>query len=80
VEVFLTLGDKAVFLSIRDDGIGGADPVRGSGLVGLVDRVQALGGTIDIRSERGDGTRIATMLPLDVEASDDREVLPSQVH
>jgi signal transduction histidine kinase len=79
VEVSVSSRDKAVLLSIRDDGVGGADPVRGSGLVGLVDRVQALGGTIDIRSARGDGTRITTMLPLDVEASDDRDDLPSQV-
>jgi signal transduction histidine kinase len=68
-----------VLLSIHDDGIGGADPVRGSGLVGLVDRVQALGGTIDIRSASGDGTHITTMLPLDVEASDDSDDLPSHV-
>jgi signal transduction histidine kinase len=66
-------------LLIRDDGIGGADPVRGSGLTGVVDRVEALGGTVDIRSARGDGTRIAIMLPLDVEAINDRDDLPSQV-
>ena len=79
VEVSLTSRDNAAFLSIRDDGIGGADPARGSGLVGLVDRVQALGGTIDIQSTRGEGTCITTMLPLDAEASTDRDDLPSQV-
>jgi signal transduction histidine kinase len=65
LEVSLTARDKAVFVTIRDDGIGGADPVRGSGLVGLVDRVEAIGGTIDIRSPRGDGTHITTILPRD---------------
>jgi signal transduction histidine kinase len=75
VEVSVTSRDNAMFLSIRDDGIGGADPVRGSGLVGLVDRVQALGGTIDIQSPPGDGTYITSMLPLDGKASDDRDDL-----
>jgi signal transduction histidine kinase len=65
LEVSLTARDKMVLVTIRDDGIGGADPVRGSGLVGLVDRVEAVGGTIEIRSPRGDGTRITTILPLD---------------
>ena len=37
-------------LSIRDDGCGGADPTRGSGLIGLTDRVDALGGTIEVAS------------------------------
>jgi signal transduction histidine kinase len=76
VEVSLTSRDNAVYLSIRDDGIGGADPARGSGLVGLVDRVQALGGTIDISSVRGDGTHITATLPLDLDASDDRDDPP----
>lgn len=51
-------------LSIRDDGIGGADPARGSGLIGLRDRVQALGGSIEISSPRGAGTAILVLLPL----------------
>ena len=65
LDVSLTARGKAVYVTIRDDGIGGADPARGSGLVGLVDRVEAVGGTIDIRSPRGDGTRITAILPLD---------------
>jgi glucose-6-phosphate-specific signal transduction histidine kinase len=48
----------------RDDGIGGADTARGSGLIGLRDRVQALGGSIEISSPRGSGTAILVMLPL----------------
>jgi signal transduction histidine kinase len=64
VEVSLSRDDGEVLLSIRDDGVGGADAVRGSGLVGLTDRVEALGGTVDVRSTPGDGTRITAVLPL----------------
>ncbi len=52
-------------LCVRDDGAGGADPVRGSGLVGLKDRVEALGGTITIQSPAGAGTALRVELPLD---------------
>jgi signal transduction histidine kinase len=45
-------------LSIRDDGVGGADPARGAGLIGLTDRVQALGGTITVQSPIGEGTTV----------------------
>ncbi|HEV7831027.1 MAG TPA: GAF domain-containing sensor histidine kinase [Pseudonocardiaceae bacterium] len=57
-------GDALLHLAIRDDGIGGADPTRGTGLVGLRDRVQALGGSIDVSSRAGEGTLIAVQLPL----------------
>jgi signal transduction histidine kinase len=50
--------DDALTLSIRDDGIGGADPGRGSGIIGLKDRVEALGGTISILSPPGHGTTL----------------------
>jgi signal transduction histidine kinase len=56
--------DGAVTLTIRDDGIGGADP-RGSGIVGLTDRVEALGGTISIVSPPGAGTTLHVHLPAD---------------
>jgi signal transduction histidine kinase len=56
--------DALLHLSIRDDGIGGADPTRGSGLIGLRDRVQALGGSIEISSPPGGGTAILVKLPL----------------
>jgi signal transduction histidine kinase len=46
-----------------DDGIGGADPAGGSGLVGLRDRIETLGGTIAVRSPRGDGTAVEVALP-----------------
>jgi signal transduction histidine kinase len=64
VHVNLAAMDGAVRLSIRDDGVGGADPERGSGLVGLRDRVEALGGTIEIASSAGSGTSLLVTLPL----------------
>lgn len=57
-----------LLLSIRDDGVGGADPGRGSGLTGLRDRVEALGGTINVRSPPGEGTEVSAELPLEVVA------------
>jgi signal transduction histidine kinase len=56
--------DALLHLSIRDDGIGGADPAGGSGLIGLRDRVQALSGSIEVNSPPGDGTAILVELPL----------------
>ena len=64
IEVSLVRRNATLVLSIRDDGIGGADPERGSGLVGLTDRVEALGGSIDVRSRSGTGTEIVAELPL----------------
>ena len=57
--------DGALILSIRDDGVGGADPSRGSGLIGLTDRVAALGGTISVLSPPGRGTTLHVQLPAD---------------
>jgi signal transduction histidine kinase len=56
--------DALLHLSIRDDGIGGADPAGGSGLIGLRDRVQALSGSIEVNSPPGGGTEILVELPL----------------
>ncbi|WP_445185618.1 GAF domain-containing protein [Pseudonocardia sp. Cha107L01] len=56
--------DTLLHLSIRDDGVGGADPTRGTGLIGLRDRVQALGGSIEVSSPSGAGTAILVELPL----------------
>jgi signal transduction histidine kinase len=55
--------DASVRLTIRDNGIGGADPARGSGLAGLADRVEALDGTIKIVSPAGGGTELLIDLP-----------------
>ena len=63
VDVVLDVGHGVLELSIRDDGAGGADPTRGSGLMGLTDRVEALGGTIDVTSVAGQGTTLHVTLP-----------------
>ena len=56
-------GDS-LHLSIRDDGVGGADPARGSGLIGLRDRAEALGGSLEVSSPPGAGTLLDVQLPL----------------
>lgn len=55
--------DGSLRIQVSDDGIGGADPTRGSGLFGLTDRVEAVGGTIVVSSPAGSGTTIAAELP-----------------
>jgi signal transduction histidine kinase len=55
--------DQTLHLSIRDDGVGGANPGSGSGLTGLTDRVEALGGTLRVESPPGKGTAILVDLP-----------------
>ena len=62
-EVRAYVEDGTLHLEIRDDGIGGADP-GGHGLVGVGDRVTALGGRLDLESPPGGGTRLAATLPL----------------
>ena len=64
VNVDVTCADGVLHIVARDDGIGGADPARGSGLVGLRDRIEALGGTIAVRSPKGKGTAVEVALPL----------------
>ena len=54
---------------VADDGRGGADPARGSGLRGLEDRIEALGGRLSISSPTGAGTRVEADLPIEVFAS-----------
>ena len=56
--------DEDIHLSIRDNGIGGVDVGKGSGLVGLIDRVEALGGRISLSSHLGDGTSLDVRIPL----------------
>jgi PAS domain S-box-containing protein len=65
VYVAVEARDGVLGLSIRDDGRGGADPVRGSGLIGLTDRVDALGGTIEVASPVGAGTTLLIRLPIE---------------
>ena len=56
--------DGRLVVEVRDDGRGGADPAAGSGLRGLADRVGALGGTLDVDSPAGRGTRVVAALPV----------------
>jgi signal transduction histidine kinase len=64
VQVEVATDDGLVRLGIRDDGVGGADPARGSGLVGLKDRVEATGGTLHVESHPGQGTLLLAELPI----------------
>ena len=64
VDVSLARRGDSMMLSIRDDGVGGADAARGSGLVGLADRVAAIGGALEVRSPSGQGTQVRATLPL----------------
>jgi signal transduction histidine kinase len=65
VHVAVEARDGVLRLSIRDDGRGGADPARGSGLIGLTDRVDALSGTIEVASPVGAGTTLQIRLPIE---------------
>jgi signal transduction histidine kinase len=69
IDVAVEQRDGRLRLSVRDDGIGGADAGRGSGLIGLSDRVEALGGSLRVSSRPGDGTQITAELPLDLKLS-----------
>jgi signal transduction histidine kinase len=56
--------DGTIAVEISDDGAGGADPARGSGLRGLADRVAALGGSLTVDSQPGAGTRVRATIPV----------------
>jgi signal transduction histidine kinase len=64
VTVVVTASEGRLRVEIADDGVGGADPGRGSGLRGLADRVETLGGTLRVESAAGRGTRLAADIPL----------------
>jgi signal transduction histidine kinase len=59
-------GDANLHLSIRDDGIGGADSSKGSGLTGLIDRVEAIGGKMAVSSQPGSGTSLLVEIPVEL--------------
>jgi signal transduction histidine kinase len=63
VDVAVDVEDGMLRVSVRDDGVGGADSARGSGIVGLKDRVEALGGRLSLHSPRGAGTFMRVELP-----------------
>jgi signal transduction histidine kinase len=64
-EVHVTLEDRdgTLRVSVRDDGVGGAHQSRGTGLTGLRDRVEALGGWLEITSPPGEGTLLVAEIP-----------------
>ena len=62
--VTATIDERALLVEVVDDGAGGADP-EGEGLRGLLDRVEALGGALEIDSAAGRGTRVSVRLPLE---------------
>jgi signal transduction histidine kinase len=66
VHVDVKAQDAVVRLSIRDDGIGGADPTQGSGLIGLRDRVETVGGRMEIASAAGTGTSLLVTIPINL--------------
>jgi signal transduction histidine kinase len=65
VRITVQAEDSTVELLVSDDGVGGADPRGGSGLIGLADRVETLGGTIEINSDARDGTSVRARIPVD---------------
>ena len=69
VTVSVTADETWVSVVVDDDGVGGADSARGSGLRGLADRIGTLGGTLRIESEAGHGTRLTAEIPLGGEKS-----------
>lgn len=64
IDVTVELRDGRLWVCVRDDGVGGADPARGSGLEGLKDRIEAFGGTMTLDSPSGGGTTLVAQLPL----------------
>jgi signal transduction histidine kinase len=66
VQVAVEVRDRALCIAVGDDGVGGADASRGSGLLGLKDRAEAIGGTISLESRQGVGTNLIAELPLDL--------------
>lgn len=64
VDIHANLENGSLHLAISDDGRGGADPSRGSGLIGLVDRIESLNGVIEITSPPGHGTHLSIELPV----------------
>ncbi len=75
VDVAVAADGGALRVEVRDDGRGGADPAEGSGLLGLRDRVEAIGGTMRLTSPPGAGTSLRVELPL---VDQDRSPLTTQ--
>jgi signal transduction histidine kinase len=65
VVVSVRVSEERVGVVVADDGVGGADPANGTGLRGLADRLEALGGSLRVDSPPGAGTRVTAELPFD---------------
>jgi signal transduction histidine kinase len=65
VRVSVDRHDRVLDVRVRDDGIGGADPFGGTGLLGLKDRAEAIGGSVSVESAPGKGTLLAANLPFE---------------
>lgn len=76
VRVDLGVRDGRLRVSVSDDGIGGADPARGTGIIGLTDRVLAQDGRMTVDSPAGQGTTLRAELPIDGYSSPHSAVLP----
>jgi signal transduction histidine kinase len=77
VEILVEEHDDKLLARVFDDGVGGADSRRGSGLTGLRDRIEALGGAIKVTSPTGVGTTIEVSLPIEPLAGDDTSNAPA---
>jgi glucose-6-phosphate-specific signal transduction histidine kinase len=66
ISVEVEIAGEVLRVTVRDDGVGGADFTRGTGLAGLKDRVEAIGGRISLDSPRGAGTSLHVELPITV--------------
>ena len=64
VHVLVETRGRTLRIAVRDDGVGGADPARGTGLLGLTQRAEAIGGTVSLHSSSAAGTSLDAELPL----------------
>jgi signal transduction histidine kinase len=78
VEVGAQASGGTLRVCVRDDGAGGADPQRGSGLTGLKDRIEALGGTLAMHSPAGGGTTVSCELPVAVSGGSQTDAGPGE--
>jgi signal transduction histidine kinase len=67
VHVCLEVRDAVLRVCVREDGHGGADPARGSGLISMTDRAEAIGGTLRFQSPIASGATLVVELPLEHE-------------
>jgi signal transduction histidine kinase len=70
VDIVIEQADGALNVQVRDDGVGGADVAAGSGLIGLRDRVEAVGGSLTLDSPPGAGTVLTVRLPVTMDLSE----------